>query len=469
MRRRTAVILVLALVVPVLAMGLVAGLRTAVLARVAASALGALVNPPQAAAQTPMEFKPVPPESVPQVEREHRRRHLRVSTTVSSEPAAPPAPATPGVPPLPPAPASHVGDITRVGTDIHVAEDEVVQGTVMTWRGDVTVEGTVHGDVVAAGGDVYLQPTAHVDGDVVCLGGELHEEPGAYVSGEKVTVAGRSGARFVRQLARREGILIPAGAEEGLNALRTVAAVMRFLFALGFTLLIAWIFRSRISAGAEVFKRQPALSLGIGVLVHALAIPSIIALVIVVAILCITIIGIPLALAALLGYALFFVVFWLFGLTVGAAVVGERLLAGRGTAVRPPWQYALAGVLLVAGTRLLGRVFESIGVAGFGGIGTALVVLSLLVGIVLGTVGGGAWLKWEFESGLLGRWWGRARSGNGWRASTAPASAAPGPAPGAAGPVAPAPEPPRPVAPPEAFMPPGPGSPPAPPGPTPSA
>jgi hypothetical protein len=292
----------------------------------------------------------------------------------------------------------------------------------------------------------------------------LHEEPGALVSGEKVTVAGRGGASVARRLAHRRGSIAVGGGEVGWGALRVLAAILRFLFVIGLTVLVAWLFRGRITAGAEVCKRQPGISLGIGALVHALAIPSIVALALVVAILCITIIGIPLALAALLGYALFFVVFWIFGLTVGATVLGERLLAGRSTAARPPWEYALAGVLLVGGVRFVGRLFEVAGFAGLDGIGKALVVLSLLAAIVLGTLGGGAWLKWEFESGLFGRWRDRARGGNGWRA---PFPAAPSPVAGApAGAPAASPPPSVPPSPPEAYMPPGTEPPSVPPGPT---
>ena len=204
---------------------------------------------------------------------------------------------------------------------------------------------------------------------------------------------------------------------------------MRLLVATGLTVLVAWLFQQRIAVGAETFRRQPGVSLGIGALVHALFIPSIVVLALVMVLLCITIVGIPLALAALVGYVLFFAVFWIFGLAVGAAVIGQRIAANRGTPATPLWQSALLGVLVVGGTRFLGRLFVITDVPGLDWLGKALIVLTVLVAIVLGTMGGGAWLKWEFTEGLFGRWRGRWEGRNAARPGTVP-PAPYGPPPG---------------------------------------
>jgi len=459
------VTLVLGLAAPILGLSFLSRVRPAVLARTAAAVLDG-VCPTRAAAQEPMKFEPVPPESVTGLER-GRSRKRRVEA-VAPAPPGPPASAEPAEPPEPPEapePVTRVGDITRVGSDIHVENEESVQGTVMAWRGDVTVDGTVHGDVVAVGGNVNLNSTARVHGDVVCIGGELREEPGSYVSGEKVTIGGRGGESIARRIARRHRGIDLGDVETGWGALRLFGAFLRFAIAIGLTLLVAWIFQGRIAAGAEVMKRQPALSLGIGALVHALFIPSVVALAIVITMLCITIIGIPLALAAMFGYVLFFVVFWLLGLVVGATVLGEKALSRRGTPAQAVWQSALVGVVLVGGLRFVGGIFEAMGVIGLDGLGKVLVILSLLAAVVLGTVGGGAWLKWEFEAGLFGRWRRRLPGGRG-----APAESGQpptyGPPPGSPyGPPAVTPPPP-PAAPAgtEAYMPPSPEPPSAPPG-----
>lgn len=48
---------------------------------------------------------------------------------------------------------------------------------------DVTVNGTVHGDVAVIGGDLYLHPGAHVDGRTVAIGGAVYNSSLAMVGG----------------------------------------------------------------------------------------------------------------------------------------------------------------------------------------------------------------------------------------------------------------------------------------------
>ena len=72
-------------------------------------------------------------------------------------------------------------------------------------------------------------------------------------------------------------------------------------------------------------------SLGFGLLAAALFIPSVVALALVVAILCITIIGIPLALAVILGYVLAIILLCLWGSVIGALGAGRAAGAPDGT------------------------------------------------------------------------------------------------------------------------------------------
>lgn len=465
MRRLGLLILALALAAPVIGLAALLHGGPVRLAKGTVALLEA-VSPGRAVAQvTTLPFKSLPPESASTLDRERAKRHrIHLGGAVPEPPAAPESPAPPATPeaPEPPAASEHVtrsGDLTRVGSDIHIEPDEVVRGDVTAIRGDITVDGTVHGGVVSFGGDVYLNATARVDGDVVCIGGQLHEEPGAYVSGERVTALGGRGEDIARRLhvgsLRHER---DWGRDWGWGGLRFFGALMRLLIAIGLTVLVAWLFQQRIAVGAETLRRQPGVSLGVGALVHALFIPSIVALALVMALLCITIVGIPLALAALVGYLLFFAVFWIFGLVIGAVVVGERITANRGTPAMPVWQSALLGVLVVGGARFLGRLFELTGVPGLGGLGKALVVLTVLAAIVLGTMGGGAWLKWEFSEGLFGRWRGRWEGRNAARGGTVP-PAPYGPPPGSpygpAAAVAPPMPPPETPPSPGAYMPPG--------------
>ncbi len=434
MRRHSVLILALALALaaPVLGLAVLRHAGPAAMAKAAVALLEAS-GPSRAVAQvTTLPFKPVPPESVSTLERERpTRTRVHVTVDVPETPAVPEVPEVPAVPeaPEPPAVTEHVtrsGDITRVGSDIHVEQDEVVRGDVTAIRGDITVDGAVHGGVVSFGGDIYLNSTARVDGDVVTIGGVLHEQPGAYVSGERVSaLSGSRGDRLARSL--RVGGLHRGGDGEGRDlgwgVLRAFGALVRLLIVIGLTLLIVWLFQGRIAVGAETLKRQPAVSLGIGALVHALFIPSIVALALVMALLCITIVGIPLALAALVGYLLFFAVFWIFGLVVGSVLVGEKLAARQGRTGVSVRDSALLGVLVVAGAAFVGKVLAIADVPVLGGLGKLVTVLAVIAMIFMGLMGGGAWLKWEFSEGVFGRWRGRWESRNAARAAAAPPSA----------------------------------------------
>jgi hypothetical protein len=458
MRRFGVLILVLTLAAPVIGLAVLLRVGPVTMAKVTVALLEA-AGPCRAVAQvTTLPFKSLPPESVSALERDRPARHrVRVSVEIPEVPAvseAPEAPAEPGH-------VTRAGDLTRVGNDIHIEQDEVVRGDVTAIRGDVTVDGTVHGAVVSIAGDIYLNATARVDGDVVCLVGELHEEPGAYVSGERVTaLSGGHGERVARSLRASES---HRDRDWGWSGSKLFGALMRLLIAIGFTLLVAWLFQGRIAVGAETLKRQPALSLGLGALVHALFIPSIVALALVMALLCITIVGIPLALAALVGYFLFFAVFWIFGLAVGAVVIGEWIAAKRGKPAMPLRESALLGVLVVAGAGFVGNLFAIVGVPGLGGLGKLTVVFSVIALVFMGLMGGGAWLKWEFAEGLFGQWRGRWKGRNAARVPPAPAPYGPPPASpyGPAAAVAPPVVPPAQPALPGASMPPGPESPPS--------
>ena len=404
-----------------------------------------------ASAQEVLEFKPIPPESAAKIEgmKPVRRR------SVSSVPAVPQVPAVPGTPaapapPSPPEPPISIGksgNIMRVGSDIHIETDQVVVGDVMAVGGDVTVDGHVEGDVVSMGGDVYVHSGGRVDGDVVCMGGELHEDEGAVIGGQRVT-ASRHGKRT---RTHRE---VEDGVSHGF-----VGPMIWLLITLGMAWAFAGLAPGRTGRALEVLKREPGTSAVTGILAAMLTVPSIVALCLLVALLCITIIGIPLALGALFGYFAFLGVLWMWGYVIGAAAIGEAITRRRAAVAAPvsgaAWpetggavsapamppvaaggsgltRAALSGVLLISGAKLLGSIFHRIGL---GPLGTLLTVLSWLAFSGVTLIGAGAWLRAEFKAGTLSRLWGARR-----RASTpavaATAASEAGPAAGVAPPPA---------------------------------
>lgn len=377
---------------------------------------GALVRAsvPEALAQQTLEFKAVPPESL----------------DVPEPPEAP-------EPPL----RIRSGDIMRVGSDITIPEDQEVQGDVLAIRGDVNVEGRVSGNVVSMGGDIRLSSTARVDGDVVCMGGKLHEEPGATVGGQRVTALDPEGRR---SFAPRRIRIEPDWDDEGASG-----KLIFYLVMLGLVWALCKIAPGSTGAALTSLKARPAASLGLGLLIALLFVPSLIALALVIAILCITIIGIPLALIALLGYFVFFALLVLWGYAVGAAGLGERLLERRGETNPSLTRAAVAGVIAIGGLAIIGSILKWLDFLPLMGLLSGLVAATVVLGtIVLTSMGAGAWMHTEFTTGTLGRWW-RGSSGRMRRTPPpeGPGTTPPGGAPPAGGGPAGGPPPPAPAAP----------------------
>ena len=61
----------------------------------------------------------------------------------------------------------------RVGTDVRVEADEVLEGTLLVLEGNVEVDGRVTGDLLVLGGDLRLGEEARIDGDLRILDGRI--------------------------------------------------------------------------------------------------------------------------------------------------------------------------------------------------------------------------------------------------------------------------------------------------------
>lgn len=379
---------------------------------------------PAAFAQQTLDFKAVPPESL-------------------KAPRTPEPPAAPEV-----ELRIKSGDIMRVGSDITIEEDQEVQGDVLAIRGDVNVDGHVSGNVVSMGGDVRLSSTARVDGDVVCMGGKLHEEPGATVGGQRVTALDPEGRR---RYTPRHITIEPDWDDHGASG--------RFIFhliLLGLVWALCAIAPGSTGAALASLRARPAASFGLGILIWLLFVPSLIALALVVAILCITIIGIPLALIALLGYFVFFALLLLWGYAVGTAALGARLLEQRGETAPGLVRSAVTGVIVIGGIAILSSVFRWLDFLPLMGtlsaLAKAVVILSF---IILTSMGAGAWMHTEFTTGTLGRWW----RGSSNRMRRNPPPAGPDAPPSGGGPPPPPPPAPAPETPTSAATPPPPPAP----------
>ncbi|MEO5618248.1 MAG: hypothetical protein ABIS67_10785 [Candidatus Eisenbacteria bacterium] len=428
MSRRALLAIACGLVLAGLSLGLAPRVFSRVADQVARAAVATVVA--GTASAEDMKFEPLSSDSASTLE---RRRSRRSSTSASSS-AIPALPAVPAPPPVPDAPSVIIGksgDIMRVGSDVVIGKDDVVTGDVLAVGGDLTIEGHVEGNAVSMGGDVYLQPSARVDGDVVCMGGELHEESGAVVGGKRVVGLGGKNDRAGRHFRQDSD----SDAAEGRTR-REANALGSSIASLIIWLLLCWaivkITPGRTSAALDSYRRGPGTAFLVGWLALVLTVPGLIAVALLTALLCITIIGIPLGIAVLFGYFLFLAIFVVWGAAVGAAVIGERIAMRRGIASPTLMRAMITGVLVLDGAMVAAQILRLVPV--FSGFGMFAWVVILIASILISVAGWGALLHSEFTTGLLARWWHGRRGGPAAKPAPPPLEPAPGDlAPGGSG------------------------------------
>jgi hypothetical protein len=184
-------------------------------------------------------------------------------------------------------------DLVRIGGSAVVEKGEQVQDAVAV-GGDVTVHGEVRGDAVAIGGDVIVKAGGQVGNDAVAVGGRLVMEPGAEIGGSEIEVAGEAMSEALEWASVVPVVWGPLKAFYWMGKL--VA-----LLALGMLLLT--LLPAQMEAVMTAAERNAWKTVAVG-LVGVLAIAPFLAL------LCLTIIGIPLiplvitavAVALLFGY-----------------------------------------------------------------------------------------------------------------------------------------------------------------------
>jgi hypothetical protein len=379
---------------------------------------------PRAATERTMRFRPVPAESAT-FERtgtaaEHdsaeaaRRGRSPVAIPATPEPGNVETPEPPELPQ--PGVRTTSGDIVRFGSEITVKAGQLIEGDVVNFGGSIEVFGHVTGNVSAMGGDVTLSPTARVDGDVVCIGGTLREEPGSSVGGQRVTAPRTPGAR----------LFFPMLAVVG-TGFQMLAHAVGALFMLGIAWLFAKLAPSRTQAAMDQIAREPGPSFIIGLLLWALIIPSVIALALVIAVLCITIIGIPLAAAVAVGYCAFFVLAALWGTIVGYGVLGQRIYPRLKGGTASLLQSLIWGGIALHGMRIASDLFHVVPL--FGIIGGLLKFIHFVLLACLGTLGAGALVRGEYQRRSLQNWWSRMRPAGSQRNDMPPPPSAPPPPP----------------------------------------
>lgn len=260
-------------------------------------------------------------------------------------PSVPPPPVVPAAPPAA-MPTARGEDKNVFGGSVHIGKDEIVH-TVTVTGGSAKIDGTVTGDLIVMGGSaklhkgarvvgnvtvmggsVRIEKAARVDGHVAAMGGAVKSEDGAIIGGSVVDDRHKGNVKVSvdddgdvhttvdgEDRSSKSGKLQSAAQSFG----RKVTA-MSLLFVFGcvlLALLTGRMERLRIETAA-----RPMRSFALG-LIGTVA--GGIAAAIAVVILCVTVIGIPIAVLGILA-----AVFAVYGAiaavltTFGAAVIGHK-------------------------------------------------------------------------------------------------------------------------------------------------
>lgn len=268
---------------------------------------------------------------------------------------------------------SSTSDVVRMGSDITIGPEEVVQGDVVAIGGNVDIEGHVMGDAVSIGGMLHLAPTARVNGDAVSVGGSVEKDAGAEVNGETVSI----------------GVPLPPFgpfAHAGAKHRSGVSAVIAKIFIVGmmafFIFLAMSFWRDKVLGMARVIPERPWLLLMLGISVWILFVPACILLVI-------SIVGI---LFLPVFIVLVFVGFIL-GLVTVYHFVGERFRGG--AYAGRPFATTFLGLLIVHCFSILGAVLGAI-LPGLSPLPGALSVFGTMLAFFAATVGVGCVLHTRF-------------------------------------------------------------------------
>jgi hypothetical protein len=265
---------------------------------------------------------------------------------------------------------SHVisKDLVKVGDKIHVKDDELIQGDVVSVMGGIKVDGKVRGDVVCVIGNIELGPSSVVNGDVVCILGNLSKDDGARVRGETVTVG-------TDKFSFPTIAFLPFGG----GILRFIVQVAKFTVLVLLLLLVLYFTSERIKSGSTYVTGSFLKSLGIGVLIVFF---GSIVVVIAAVVLSITIIGIPLSLLLFLSYIAFLLLCYFVAAFALGSFVADKMKIAR----QSIYMQGLIGLFLLELPVLISSIMGIIPIFAFvripvGIIGKFIVFLALLVGV----------------------------------------------------------------------------------------
>lgn len=241
-------------------------------------------------------------------------------------------------------------DIVRFGEGAKVGKGQVVSGSLVVFGGGATIAGTVEKDAVIFGGDVKLEPTAHIKGDFVSFGGKVEKAKGARVDGDEVTG---------KNIQGKNRWHMPSWFAEWLSFyLKTLA----LLGTMALSALVVALLPNQTERLAREAEAEPWKSLGIGFLAAILVPVALIA----VALTLIGLLFIPFLLVAL-------PIIFLYAYVGVSRLVGEKIIERMRATRTSPIIEALLGVLtlgLIGFVPIVGGIIKA--VAFFIGLGAVI-------------------------------------------------------------------------------------------------
>lgn len=237
-------------------------------------------------------------------------------------------------------------DVVVFGGNLAIKKGATVDGDVSVFGGNATLAGHIEGDVAVFGGVVDLSGT--VDGDLVVLGGVLDAGASAEIDGDCILVGGNlsgDGASGLNcsEVGEFPGLVFPSVIDPisppslpsppsspkpptaptppsppvsgGRGFFGTVSAVAGRSLFLGLLALVAgYLAPNQLNQVNDTLRQKPAASGVVGVLT-AIAIPSLLVLLVlltaVLIFVCIGLLGIPIIIALVLAFGLAILMGWI--------------------------------------------------------------------------------------------------------------------------------------------------------------
>jgi len=262
------------------------------------------------------------------------------------------------------------GDLVVIGGEVTIETDASVRGDLVVIGGSLRLDGAAQGSAIVIGGGTSIGETGSVARDLVALGGSLQRADGASIGGDIISNLAISTTRLP-QVNPAPAPPPPAKTDfrfdfGPLGRLATVFVQGVGLAALA--MLLSAFLHPQLDHVAQALQSRTLEAGSLGLLTVFLAPLAIV-------IMAITLILIPLALAAVF----MLVLAWLFGIVALGQVVGERLTR----AMRQSWEPVLSvgfgafvlGIALAVLNQIPCVGWMAASLAGLIGLGAAIMTL----------------------------------------------------------------------------------------------